>query len=129
MKFFRKPPLNTIRKRFTWWPTHHVSFQGVLKPVVGASLIPFVPGFHNQNSLLPPPTPRKKNMRGQATGGGMVMAPVEWTTETPDNCWMWLEWVLEKHEQFHRDNGYGLPGTRWNPMVCPQQWNLWHEYD
>jgi hypothetical protein len=59
----------------------------------------------------------------------MVMAPVEWTTETPDNCWMWLEWILERHEQFHRDNGYGRPGTRWNPMVCPQQWNLFHEYD
>jgi hypothetical protein len=128
MRFFRKPPLNTIRKRFTWWPTYHVSFRGEMRPVVGAKLIPFVPGFHNQNGLLAPP-PSKKNILGQATGGGMVMAPVEWTTETPDNCWMWLEWILERHEQFHRDNGYGLAGTRWNPMVCPQQWNLWHEYD
>lgn len=134
MKFLRKPPLFTVRKRFAWWP--HYLFEIRAKYfATGAEKVFYEPGWHhNINSPQGftgafPMTASGRRHTAPARSANMgkvtpvTLAPVNWF-----DSWIWLEHYLVCYDS---SNNYpGAPrNSRWRHFSLPEQWNVWHEYD
>ncbi len=131
MKFFKRPPLDTVRRRFLWWPEKVVRFEYAYRPIPGAEKIRFYPGWYDTGvSGLLHPGHTNQSTRWPPVGvkqercGGMV-APVVGGMRSLHNEWIWLEYVLEELQVVnHTDRS----NTVWRPAEHRKQWNLWHEY-
>jgi hypothetical protein len=134
MKFFRRPPLNSVRRRFAWWPTRITLFNYGYRPIKGAEPIKFYPGWTDDlggfgvpNKYPSPayPSVANRNIRQELCGGMVV--PVTHMSEAVNDEWVWLEWNLEQLSTMSDRNGNNMR-TGWIPTLHRKQWNLWHEY-
>lgn len=126
MRFFKKPPVGTIRKRFVWWPRRRTEFF-IKVFELGQPAVPYVPGILGGNGLMPPGSGQSTGRRkaGAPTGGGMVTP--SYRNQDVRSYWVWLEWVLEEltHTQV-----YGQAAVfRWAPHTSQPQSCIWDEYE
>ena len=123
MKFFKKPPIRSVRKRFAWLPVKQCIMHGMyVAHPDDKKLIPFEPGWHEKNNY---PTSRAKPMFAKSEHCGGMVHPVQWRTATVYDHWVWLDWVVEELTADHDDS----PSTYWRPYYLPKQWSIFHEYD
>jgi hypothetical protein len=131
MKFFKRPPLQTVRRRFLWWPKKVVYVEYGYHPIPGAEKVKFYPGWYDQGPggfTVPshsfaaanwPP----RNVKPEHCGGMVV--PVQHELKKTIDAWVWLEYVLEELQMTSLgDRSY----SKWWPTAHRKQWNLWHEY-
>lgn len=117
-------PFKAIRRRFLWLPKRISVIEGEYVPVKGATLIPFTPGFHHGH---PPSGYAGSGKRKNLTIGGLVAAPVIWSTELIYDGWYWLEWIVEEYRVCeHRSDEVT---TKWVPVIPRKQWNIFFEYE
>ncbi len=134
MKFFRKPPLGTIRKKFSWLPHKVVLFEYEYRPIEGAEKVRFHPGWADNGpsgiglitgipaapAMAWPP----RHVKPEHCGGWVV--PVRHEYNAKRDYWVWFEYRLEELAPMqHRDN---ISTSVWQPTLHRKQWNLWHEY-
>jgi hypothetical protein len=127
VKFFERPAVGTVRKRFAWWPVKRTLIRFKYIPDPTQNLIPFEPGWHEALHLptgfttggrpKPIPTAAEKMRMG-----GYVR-PCQYGAVTTDDGWRWLEWVVDKLEMESDQK------SKWRPMELPKQWSLFHEYN
>jgi hypothetical protein len=124
----RKPPLNSIRRKFLWWPRKICLIYNELRPEHGATLQPFVPGFHQAYpGAYVSRAQGNKNNTGQC--GGSVMSPVNWRVFAEYDGWYWLEWIVQQRQVSSTGDPIGEGTvTKWRVIQPRKQWNLWHEY-
>lgn len=124
MRFFQKPMIGTLRKRFTWWPTKVLIVTTKMTAVRGAAPIPYLPGVSGNY----PQTLSFARHAKKPTGGGTYI-PVEHKSINRTDCWLWLEPYLAVYE--FQSTGYrqGPVKTGWQPYPLPKQWNVFYEYD
>ena len=131
MKFFRKPLVNSVRKRFAWLPHKMYEMRGKWI-ATGQPDINYEPGWHyNGPSALnfsSPPrhtaSSRRRGVAASVPNMGRVtpvsMEPVNWYDH-----WIWLEHYLERLNAGH-NGAHGV--TQWIHCPMPEQWNVWDEY-
>lgn len=131
MKFFRKPLVGSVRKRFAWLPHKLVEMRGRMVAITGAVPIPYEQGWSRniQFSSMSVQTnhryPGGKSAAKQKRNEGMVI-PVELKAVNWYDHWIWLEHYLQHNLM---DIGSRGARTRWQHYPMPEQWNLFHEYD
>lgn len=122
MKFFKGPPVGTVRKRFAWLPVRQLLFHGVyIADPMDPVQIPYTPGW-NSNHGIPVGVRAARATAGRS--GGMV-TPVTWATRTVYDHWAWLEWVVERRSTSRSAEDF----ADWQPYYLPRQWSLFYEYD
>ena len=135
MKFFRKPPLGTVRKKFSWLPHKGMLLEYEYRPIEGAEKVRFHPGWvdNGPSGIGPvmgiPAAPAMawppRHVKPAHCGGWVV--PVRHECNAQRDYWVWLEYRLEELvpiQHRHRDE----PTSEWRPTLHRKQWNLWHEY-
>ncbi len=133
MKFFRKPPLFTVRRRFAWWPRKLLEIREKWF-AIGAEQVFYEPGWHQNYgapvgyTALASRYGRNKPARPPVPTNLGRVTPVEFKPVNWFDHWIWLEHYLEFY-----DSSTSYPGaptdSLWRHFVMPEQWNLWHEYD